>query len=66
MPAGEMRVTCPKCQHSTTLPIAAVKRNNYYCGKCFEKIPMQDLRTYDPDASGSGGRAKRSSRGYRR
>lgn len=67
MPPGEIRVTCPHCGHSTSLPIAAVKRNNYYCGKCFEKIPMQDLRAYDSsDGSGPGSRSKRNARGYRR
>lgn len=67
MPPGEMMVTCPQCQHRTSIPIAAVKRDNYYCSKCLQKIPMQGIRTYDQtDSTSSTARPKKSSRGYRR
>jgi hypothetical protein len=44
MPSGEIPITCPNCQHSTSLPVAAVKRDNYYCSRCLQKIPMRDIR----------------------
>jgi hypothetical protein len=67
MPSGEMRVTCPNCQHVTSLPIAAVKRDNYYCSKCLQKIPMRDLRAYDQgNTPALNARDRRSSRGNRR
>ena len=50
MPAGEVPVTCPNCQHRTSLPIAAVRRDNYYCSKCFQKIPMEGVRLFSSDA----------------
>jgi hypothetical protein len=67
MPPGEILVTCPHCQHRASIPIAAVKRDNYYCGKCFQKIPMQGVRTHD-DMAGPmvAHRARRNPRTSRR
>jgi hypothetical protein len=28
-----------------SLPVAAVKRDNFYCSKCYEKVPMAGIRT---------------------
>jgi hypothetical protein len=68
MAAGEIAVTCPNCQHRTSLPIAAVKRDNFYCSKCFQKIPMSGIRTVstDTDRRPQPARPKKSSRNYRR
>ena len=45
MSVGEILVTCPACQHRMSLPVAAVKRDNFYCSKCYEKVPMAGIRT---------------------
>ena len=68
MAAGEITVTCPNCDHRTSLPIAAVKRDNYYCSRCFQKIPMSGLRTHtsDMDSRPQPARPKKSSRYSRR
>ncbi|HZO91134.1 MAG TPA: hypothetical protein VFB38_22605 [Chthonomonadaceae bacterium] len=68
MPAGEIPITCPHCQHRTSLPVAAVKRDNYYCSRCLQKIPMQGIRAYsDPTEDRPyAARPKKSSRGYRK
>lgn len=52
MAAGEILITCPACQHRASLPIAAVRRNNYYCARCFEKVPMDQVRTGGGDNDG--------------
>lgn len=63
MAYGEVAVTCPSCQHRTTIPMAAVKRDNYYCSKCFQKVPMVGVRTYSDDSERSAPvRPKKSSR----
>ena len=49
MPPGEITVTCPGCGHRVSLPIAAVKRDNFYCSRCLEKIPMSGIRTSSDD-----------------
>ena len=51
MPPGEITVTCPGCGNRVSLPIAAVKRDNFYCSRCLEKIPMAGIRTASDDAS---------------
>ncbi|HLK58406.1 MAG TPA: hypothetical protein VKU00_17695 [Chthonomonadaceae bacterium] len=64
MPAGEVPITCPSCQHRTSLPIAAVRRDNYYCSRCFQKIPLSGVRLYTDDAAARvpAARPKKSSR----
>jgi hypothetical protein len=67
MPSGEVMVTCPHCQHRTSLPIAAVKRDNYHCSRCLEKIPMSSQRiAYSDQGNATSSRPKKSNRGYRR
>ena len=67
MPPAEVTIVCPHCQHRTSLPIAAVKRDNYHCSRCLEKIPMTSQRIASPDeGSPMPGRVKRNTRGYRR
>ena len=68
MPPGEIVVVCPNCQTRARLPIAAVKRDNFYCSKCFEKVPMTGVRPtmMDEDAHSPSARPKKSSRTYRR
>ena len=67
MPPGEVYITCPHCQHRTSLPIAAVKRDNYHCSRCLEKIPMSSQRIAPPeDGHPASSRPKKSTRGYRR
>lgn len=67
MPAGEVTIICPLCQHRTSLPIAAVKRDNYHCSWCLEKIPMSSQRfTNSEQRPSTSNRPKKSSRGYRR
>ena len=44
MPPGEIVVTCPNCQNRARLPFAAVKRDNFYCAKCAQKIPLNGVR----------------------
>jgi late competence protein required for DNA uptake (superfamily II DNA/RNA helicase) len=67
MASGEIMVTCPQCQNRASIPIAAVKRDNYYCSKCLQKIPMQSVRPYDQlGAAPPAARPKKSARGYRR
>ncbi len=68
MPAGEVPVTCAHCQHRLSLPIAAVRRDNFYCPKCFQKIPLSGLRAVgaDTDARSQAARPKKSSRTQRR
>lgn len=68
MAAGEVRITCPHCQNQASLPIAAVKRDNYYCSKCLEKVPLSNFRfsNNDDDRRTQPARPKKSSRAYRR
>lgn len=68
MPPGEIMVTCPNCENRASLPIAAVKRNNYYCAKCFKKIPMEGIRTVtgNNDSRPQPAHAKKSSRRHQR
>jgi len=68
MASGEIPVTCPNCQHTTSLPIAAIKRDNYYCGRCFQKIPMSGIRpSYsETDSRPQPARPRKSSRHPRR
>jgi len=67
MPPGEVTITCPHCQHRTSLPIAAVKRDNYHCSRCLEKIPMSSQRiVHSEENRPMSSRPKKSSRGYRR
>ena len=67
MPPGELIVTCPNCQHRTNLPFDAIKRDNYYCSKCLQKVPLQGIRPQNPkEGPPIGARRKKSSRGYRR
>jgi hypothetical protein len=68
MPPGEVRITCPHCQHQASLPIAAVKRDNFYCAKCLEKVPLSTFRfsNADDDRRPQAARPKKSSRTYRR
>ena len=68
MAAGELPITCPNCSHRTTLPIAAIKRDNYYCSKCLQKVPMSSVRlsTADTETRSAPARPKKSSRGARR
>lgn len=67
MAAGEIVVTCQNCQHRTSLPIAAVKRDSYYCSKCLQKISMSGIRTVSTgtDRRPQPARPKKSSRSYR-
>jgi hypothetical protein len=51
MPPGEITVTCPACGNRVSLPIAAVKRDNFYCSRCLEKIPMGGIRTASDDTN---------------
>ena len=68
MPPGEILVTCPHCQHRTSVPFAAVKRDNFYCSSCFQKVPMEGMRSLAHNAATTGAPRppKKSSRGYRR
>ena len=68
MAAGEIPITCPHCGHRASLPVAAVRRDNYHCGKCFEKVPMTGLRAAAGDEAGrpQPARPKKSSRTNRR
>lgn len=69
MASGEVPVTCPNCQHRTSLPIAAVKRDNYYCSRCMQKIPMSNLRNqpYDPtNTHVQPARSRQGNRNHRR
>jgi predicted RNA-binding Zn-ribbon protein involved in translation (DUF1610 family) len=68
MPPGEILVTCASCQHRLSLPIAAVRRDNFYCPKCYQKIPLSGLRTAsaDTDTRSQAARPKKSSRTQRR
>ena len=68
MPPGEIMIACPNCKRRASVPIAAVKRDNYYCSQCFEKVPMQGVRAPDSDGTASAAppRPKKSSRTYRR
>lgn len=66
MAFGEVPVTCPSCRHRTVLPVAAIKRDNFYCPKCLEKIPMTGVRTTSEDDSRSQPVRKKSSRSSRR
>ena len=68
MPPGELPIVCPNCNRRTFLPIAAIKRNNYYCSGCFEKVPLDGVRTYSTDADNNAqpARPKKSSRTGRR
>ncbi len=68
MPPGEISVNCPACNQRMSIPIAAVKRDNFYCSKCFQKIPLSGVRpsTYDTDSRTVPARPKKSSRPARR
>lgn len=66
MPPGEMVVTCPHCQHRANVPFDAIKRDNYYCSKCLEKVSLQGIRSFNTNATSNPPRAKKSSRGSRR
>ena len=68
MASGEVPITCPNCGQRTLLPVAAVRRDNYHCSKCFEKVPMSGLRTTssDNDSRPQPARPKKSSRTGRR
>jgi CxxC-x17-CxxC domain-containing protein len=68
MPPGEVPVTCPACGNRSSVPIAAVRRDNYYCARCFQKIPLAQVRTGsgDMDTRPQPARPKRSSRSNRR
>jgi hypothetical protein len=66
MAFGELPVNCPFCQHRTTLPIAAIKRDNFYCPKCLQKVPLSGVRTTSDDDSRSQPARKKSSRTGRR
>lgn len=68
MPPGEVPITCPHCQHRTTLPVAAVKRDNFYCQKCLQKVPLNGFRTHSDEMVGRthAAKPKKSSRGYHR
>ena len=67
MPPGEIMITCPSCGRRASLPVAAVRRDNYYCAQCFQKIPLGDVRTSsDAEARPQPAKPKRSSRTNRR
>jgi endogenous inhibitor of DNA gyrase (YacG/DUF329 family) len=68
MASGEIGVTCPNCANRVVLPIAAIKRDNFYCSKCCQKIPLGQIRTapLDDSAQRQTARPKKSSRAYRR
>ena len=68
MASGEVPIVCPQCQHRASVPVAAVKRDNYYCGKCFERIPMVGVRTFssEGDNRSVAARPKKSSKVHRR
>lgn len=67
MAAGEVRITCPHCQNQANLPIAAVKRDNFYCSKCLEKVPLDNFRFSNAEEGRRPPpRPKKSSRAYRR
>ena len=67
MAAGEIRIICPNCQHQTYLPVAAAKRDNFYCSKCLEKVPLGQFRFSNNETDNRPpAKPKRSSRTYRR
>ncbi len=68
MPPPEIPVTCAGCGNRLAVPMAAVRRNNFYCPRCGKNIPLAGVQASVVDTGQSQARIKpkRSSRPMRR
>jgi uncharacterized paraquat-inducible protein A len=64
MARGEVTLKCPQCEFETRVPVAALRRDNYYCSRCGIRIPLEGVRT-DPNDSFRRPAMKRKKGTYR-
>ena len=48
----EIPVTCPGCNHTSTVPPAAVARNSFFCSRCGKSLDLSQV--FRQLASGEG------------
>jgi hypothetical protein len=43
MAQGETLVICTQCGSQSRIPVIALKRNNYHCSRCGNRIPLANV-----------------------
>jgi hypothetical protein len=58
MARGEAFITCAQCGAQSRIPVMALQRDNYYCSKCGNRIPLSSINLASDNGSQPASRAK--------
>ena len=66
MARGEAFVSCPNCGSQSRIPIIALKRDNYHCSRCGNRVPLATVNIPGDNGNNPASRSQPKKRTFQR
>ena len=66
MARGEAFVSCPNCGSQSRIPIIALKRDNYHCSRCGNRVPLATVNIPGDNGNHPASRSQPKKRTFQR